>query len=110
MQGLDGDKVMSEYEQIADVTLDKNGNKVKNVVFGPQPSMILSPEDAQDFESRLHWTLSSDELPEYNVLYKGKQQIDELQTYVFDVAPKQFEKGKRYPWTYSGVSTARRRD
>ena len=96
MQGLDGDKVMAEYQQVADVTLDDKGNKVKNVVFAPQPSMFLSPEDAQDLESRLHFTLSSDELPEYNVLYKGKQSIDELHVYVFDVAPRQFEKGKRY--------------
>jgi hypothetical protein len=96
MQQLDGDKVVSEYEQIADVSLDKNGNKVKNVAFSPQPSMLLSPEDAQDFESRLHFTLSSDELPEYNVVYKGTQQLDDLHTYVFEVTPKQIEKNKRY--------------
>ncbi len=96
IQQLDGDKPVGEYQQVADVTLDQSGKKVKNVVFAPQPSISISPEDQYDIESRLHFTLSTDEVHDYNVLYQGKQQEDDLQTYVFDVAPKQFEKGKRY--------------
>ena len=96
MQQLDGDKAVGEYQQVADVTIDASGKKVKNVIFGPQPSLSISPEDQYDIESRLHFTLSTDELPEYNLLYQGKQKEDDLQTYVFDVAPKQIEKGKRY--------------
>jgi len=95
-QTLQGTEVNSDYEQVADVRIDDSGRKVKNVVFGPQPSMILSPEDAADIESRLYFTLSTDELPEYTVTYKGQQQEDDLHTYVFDVAPKQIEKDKRY--------------
>jgi hypothetical protein len=96
IQALDGDKPQGEYQQVADVTLDSKGNKVKSVVFAPQPSISISPEDQSDIEGRLHWTLSTDELRDYNLLYQGTQQEDSLQTYVFDVAPKQFEKGKRY--------------
>lgn len=96
IEAFDGDKSQGEYQQVADVTLDAKGNKVKSVVFGPQPTMSVSPEDQLDTESRLHWTLSTDELPEYNVAYQGTQQEDDLQTYVFDVTPKQIEKGKRY--------------
>src|SRR5215467_720733 len=96
IQQLDGEKPVGEYQQVADVTLDQSGKKVKNVVFAPQPSISISPEDQYDIESRLHFTLSTDELSEYNLMYQGTQQEDALQTYVFDVAPKQFEKGKRY--------------
>ena len=95
-QTLQGTEVNSDYEQVADVRLDDSGKKVKTIVFAPQPSMILSPEDAADIESRLHFTLSTDELPEYNVTYKGQQQEDDLHCYVFEVAPKQIEKEKRY--------------
>src|SRR6476646_8250432 len=95
-QTLQGTEVNSDYEQVADVRIDDSGRKVKNVVFGPQPSMILSPEDAADIESRLHFTLSTDELPEYTVTYKGQQQEDDLHTYVFEVAPKVTQEGKRY--------------
>ena len=96
MQALDGESVTEEYQQVADVRIDENGKKVKTVVLAPQPTMILSPEDAADIEGRLHFTLSTDELPEYNVLYVGQQQQDDLHCYVFDVAPRQIEKDKRY--------------
>jgi len=95
-QALDGESVTEEYQQVADVRLDANGKKVKTVVLAPQPTMVLSPQDAEDIESRLHFTLSTDELPDYSVLYAGQQQEDDLHCYVFDVAPKQIEKDKRY--------------
>src|SRR5713101_353644 len=96
MQALDGESVTEEYQQVADVRLDESGKKVKTIVLAPQPTMILTPEDAEDIESRLHFTLSTDELPEYNVSYVGQQQQDDLRCYVFDVAPRQIEKNQRY--------------
>jgi hypothetical protein len=95
-QTLQGQQSTSEYRQVADVRLDANGNKVKSAVLSPQASMQISPEDEVDFESRLHFTLSTDELPEYTVTYKGQQQEDDLHTYVFEVAPKVTQEGKRY--------------
>ena len=96
IEAFDGDKSQGEYQQVADVSLDAKGNKVKKMAFAPQPTISVSPEDQADIESRLHWTLSTDELPEYNVQYQGTQQEDDLHTYVFDVSPKQLEKNKRY--------------
>ena len=86
-----------EYVQKFDVTFDDKGNRVKNVVYSPATTIqTLTREDFDDIETRLPFTLSSDELPDYNVLYVGMQTIDELHCYVFDIAPKQFEKNKRY--------------
>ena len=95
-QTMDGTQSTSEYRQVADVKIDGNGNKVKSIVLSPQASMTLSPEDEMDIESRLHWTLSTDELPEYKVTYKGQQQEDDLHTYVFDVEPKEIKEKQRY--------------
>jgi hypothetical protein len=69
---------------------------VKTVVLAPQPSIVLSPEDIEDLETRASFTISSNELPQYNLTYVGQQKIDELHCYVFDIAPKQIVKGKRY--------------
>jgi hypothetical protein len=94
---LDGDTVTGEYRQVFDVSFDDKGNKIKYVVFAPQPTATnMTKEDFDDIEDRLPFTLSTDELPDYNLLYVGKQDEDELHCYVFDVAPKQFEKNKRY--------------
>ena len=92
---LNGGQVVGEYRQVADVSYER-GKRVKTVVLAPQPSIVLSPQDVDDLETRSSFTISTDELAQYNVLYVGLQKVDELHCYVFDVAPKQMEKGKRY--------------
>jgi len=69
------------------------------VVFAPESTLVgilMTKEDFDDIRRRMPFVLTSDEIPEYNILYAGKQREDELGTYVFDVAPKQIEKNKRY--------------
>ncbi len=88
-----------EYRIVFDVLFDNKGKRMENVVFAPQSTLekiSLSPEDEQDFRTKLPFVLTSDELSEYSILYVGQQRQDELHTYVFDIAPKQIEKGKRY--------------
>jgi len=99
VQTIEGDQVDGEYQQVFDVSFDDKGHKVKNVVFAPQSSLqriMMTEEDVDDIENRLPFVLTSDEIPEYNILYVGTQQEDELHCYVFDIAPKQMEGKKRY--------------
>jgi hypothetical protein len=96
---LDGDTPDGNYQQVFDVTFDDKGRKIKNVVFAPQPTLQriqMTEEDFDDIENRLPFVLTSDEVGEYDVLYVGQQKQDELNTYVFDVAPKQIVGKKRY--------------
>jgi len=96
---LDGDTPDGSYQQVFDVTFDDKGRKTKNVVFAPQPSLqriMMTEEDFDDIENRLPFVLTSDEIGEYDILYVGQQKQDELNTYVFDVAPKQIAGKKRY--------------
>ena len=96
---LDGDTPDGNYQQVFDVTFDDKGRKVKNVVFAPQPTLQriqMTEEDIDDIENRLPFVLTADEIGEYDILYVGQQKQDELNTYVFDVAPKQIVGKKRY--------------
>jgi hypothetical protein len=96
---LDGDTPDGSYQQVFDVTFDDKGRKIKNVVFAPQPTLqrlMMTEEDFDDIENRLPFVLTSDEIGEYDILYVGQQKQDELNTYVFDVAPKQIVGKKRY--------------
>jgi hypothetical protein len=96
---LDGETVDGSYQEVFDVTFDDKGHKVKNVVFAPQPSLTriqMTSEDFDDIENRLPFVLTSDEVGEYDIMYVGQQKQDELNTYVFDINPKQMEKNKRY--------------
>src|SRR5437868_958906 len=99
VQTLDGDTVTGEYREVFDVTYDNQGRHLENVVFAPQNTLteiLMSPEDLQDIRHLLPFVLTSEEIPEYDILYVGQQQEDELHCYVFDVAPKKIEGKKRY--------------
>ena len=101
VQAMDGDTVKGEYLETFDVLTDDKGKRMENVVFAPQSSieeggLSITKEDLDDLRNKLPFVLTSDEVSEYAILYVGQQQQDELHTYVFDIAPKQIEKGKRY--------------
>jgi hypothetical protein len=101
VQVLDGDTVNGEYQQVFDVLFDDQGKRTENVVFAPQSTLengglSMDEGDFEDIRHRLPFVLTSDELPEYDILYVGQQQEDELHCYVFDIAPKQIVGKKRY--------------
>jgi hypothetical protein len=99
VQTLEGDTPDGEYRQVFDVSFDDKGHKVRTVVLSPQPSLQriqMTSEDFDDIENRLPFVLTSDEIGEYDILYVGQQKQDELNTYVFDIAPKQMAGKKRY--------------
>jgi hypothetical protein len=99
VQTVDGDTVDGEYHEVFDVMFDDKGHRIENVVFAPASSLskiFMSQEDFEDIRHRLPFVLTTEDLPEYNILYVGQQQEDELHCYVFDVAPKQIEGKKRY--------------
>ncbi len=101
VQTLDGDTVTGEYKEVFDVAYDDKGRHLENVVFAPESTLdnggiSMSPEDLDDIRHRLPFVLTSDEVGEYDILYVGQQQEDELHCYVFDIAPKKIEGKKRY--------------
>src|SRR5947209_16739472 len=101
VQVLDGDTIKGEYHQVFDVLFDNNGKRLENVVYAPQSSLdqaglSMDQGDFDDIRNRLPFVLTSDEVGEYDVLYVGQQQEDDLHCYVFDIAPKQIVGKKRY--------------
>jgi hypothetical protein len=101
VETLDGKTVTGEYHEVFDVLYNDKGQRLENVVFAPQSTLdqgglLLDEGDIQDFRNRLPFVLTTDEIPEYNILYVGQQQEDEVHCYVFDIAPKQIVGKKRY--------------
>jgi len=99
VQTLDDGKVDGEYQEMDDVSFDSTGKRMEKVLFAPQNSLervSMSPADFADIQQRLPFVLTTQDIAQYNVTYVGKQKVDELDTYVFDVEPKVMEKNKRY--------------
>lgn len=100
VQELDDDnKVTGEWYQVDDVIFDSTGRRTEHVVFAPENTLkqiMLSPSDLQDLQHGYPFVLTKEDLPAYDVKYVGRQKVDEIDCYVFDVTPKTIEKNKRY--------------
>jgi hypothetical protein len=95
VETLDGDTVDGRFKETTDVLYDDQGKRIENVTYAPMNTLtrvMLTKEDFDDFRNHLPFVLTTEDLPEYNILYAGQQHVDELDTYVFDVAPKKVEK------------------
>jgi hypothetical protein len=100
VQTLDDDnKVDGEYYEVDDVIFDPSGKRTEKVVFAPGTTLqrvMMSPSDLQDIQHGYPFVLTTEEIPEYDIKYVGRQKIDEVECYAFDVSPKTIQKGKRY--------------
>ncbi|MGC1650343.1 MAG: hypothetical protein WA741_31355 [Candidatus Sulfotelmatobacter sp.] len=101
VETLDGSTVTGEYHEVYDVMFNDQGKRIENVVFAPQSSLeqgglSMDQGDFEDIRHRMPFVLTEADLPEYNILYVGQQQEDEVHCYVFDIAPKEIVGKKRY--------------
>ncbi len=88
-----------EHRETSDVIFTPDGKRFEKVTFAPQDTLqriTMSQQDYDDVRNVQPFVLTTSELPKYNITYVGRQQVDELSTYVFDVAPKVIEKKQRY--------------
>jgi hypothetical protein len=88
-----------KYELNSDIVFTPDGKRYEKVTYAPQSTLRviqLTPQDMKDLESIQPFVLTSEELPKYDVKYDGKEHIDALDTYRFNVAPKKIEKNQRY--------------
>lgn len=88
-----------EYRMTSDIIFTPDGKRFEKVTYAPQNTLqriMLSEQDLDDVRNVQPFVLNTTELPKYTVKYVGRQQVDELSTYVFDVGPKVIEKNQRY--------------
>ena len=100
IQTLDEDGVPDgEHRETADIIFTPEGKRVEHVTFAPMDTLrriTMTEQDYDDVRKVQPFVLTTSELPKYNVTYVGRQQVDDLSTYVFDVGPKVIEKKQRY--------------
>jgi hypothetical protein len=92
-------RIDGEYQQVTDITFNDAGKREEHVVFAPANTLervLMTPADFDEIEHRLPFILTTEDQPKYNIDYLGRQRVDELETYVFAVAPKTFEKKQHY--------------
>jgi hypothetical protein len=86
-----GGQVSGEYHRISYFTFDDKGNRYEKITFFPMPTLVgmaMTTEDLEDLGGIQPFALEASKLNQYNFTYVGKERIDELDLYVFDVGPK----------------------
>jgi len=86
-----GGQVSGEYHRVSQFSLDDRGELYEKITFFPQPTLTeisFTQEDLEDLGGVQPFALVASKLNQYNFHYLGKERIDEIDTYVFDVQPK----------------------
>ncbi|MFZ0733883.1 MAG: hypothetical protein WAM79_16290 [Candidatus Sulfotelmatobacter sp.] len=99
VQTFNGKEVDGQFHEVTQVSYDEKSRRQERVTYAEQPSLRgvqLSENDMDDIRVFMPWILTADQIPEYNLTYAGQQHVDDLDTYVFHVEPKNEEKDKRY--------------
>ncbi len=93
---VDGVPQKEQLTMISHVVFNDDGTREVKLVnqTGRLRSVTFTEEDREAIDSINPFALTAKELPLYNLKYRGKEHVDELNCYVFTVKPKSV-KGKR---------------
>jgi nitrogen regulatory protein PII len=86
-----GGQITGEYHRTSQFAFDDRGGRYERINYFPQPTLTevsFTPEDLEDLGGVQPFALEASKLDRYKFTYAGKERIDELDLYVFDVAPK----------------------
>jgi len=91
-----GGQVTGEYHRVSYFTFDDSGNRFEKISYFPMPSFgAVTKEDIDDLGGIQPFALEPSKIPQYNFKYVGREKIDELNLYVFDVTPKVLPDAKK---------------
>ncbi len=86
-----GGEVTGEYHRVSQFVFDDRDQRFEKITFFPPPTLtelVVTQEDIEDLGGVQPFALEAAKINQYNFNYLGKERIDEIDTYVFDVAPK----------------------
>jgi Gram-negative bacterial TonB protein C-terminal len=84
-----GGQVIGEYHRVSQFTFDDQGNRYEKINFFPMSSMPeITAEDVEDLGGVEPFALEPSKIDKYTIRYAGKEKIDELNLFIFDVQPK----------------------
>ncbi|HEY6217252.1 MAG TPA: energy transducer TonB [Pyrinomonadaceae bacterium] len=91
-----GGQVVGEYHRVSNFTFDDQGNRYEKISFFPMPTMAeVTAEDIEDLGGVEPFALDPTKIDLYNIRYVGKEKIDELDLFIFDVTPKVMPSSKK---------------
>jgi len=100
VQELDSkNKVAGEYHTVSQIAVDASGKATERILSAPAStlkSIALTPQDFADMRMTQAVALTTGDIEKYDVKYSGKDSVNGIPCYVFEVKPKKIEKEQRY--------------
>jgi hypothetical protein len=92
-------RLSGQFLMVSETILTPDGRIVNKVIEHPQSTLhvfALEPEDVKELERIPQFPLNSGQLVKYDLKYIGQEQIDEIDTYIFQVKPKALDRTHVY--------------
>jgi hypothetical protein len=86
-----GGQITGEYHRTSQFVFNDNNERFEKITYFPQPTLTevtVTQEDLEDLGGVQPFALEAAKINQYDFKYFGKERLDELDTYVFDVGPK----------------------
>lgn len=84
-----GGQITGEYHRVSLFTFDDQGTRYEKITLFPMSTFpSITQEDLDDLGGISPFALEPSKTGKYDFKYVGKEKIDELSLYVFDVSPK----------------------
>ena len=86
-----GGNITGVFRRDSELIIQPDGPRMEKILFAPTPTLTeisVTSEDLEDLGGVNPFALEPSKISEYNFSYVGKQRIDELNLFVFDVTPK----------------------
>jgi hypothetical protein len=96
--GPDG-KPSGEFTVVTQPARDAEGKYFEKVVEKPHSTMqyvFLEPEDIEALQRVPAYPLTTSQLVKYDLKYVGREQVDEIDCYIFQAKPKTVERTRAY--------------
>jgi hypothetical protein len=99
VEDMSGTGPAGMFNATGEVYTKPDGSQVWRITGQPQSTLkttTLTLEDVRTIVALPLFFLTSGEVGNYNFLYAGQDKLDELNTYVFQVKPKQLSRTRRF--------------
>jgi muconolactone delta-isomerase len=86
-----GGQITGEYARTSLFTFNDAGERFERITYFPMPTLTeisFTNEDLEDLGGVQPFALEASKIDQYNFTFVGREKVDEIGTYVFDVAPK----------------------
>lgn len=86
-----GGQVTGEFRRDSEMIIPSSGSRFEKIMYAPVDTLTdlkITPEDLEDLGGVNPFALEPSAIDKYNFNYVGKEHIDELDLFVFDVSPK----------------------